>query len=226
MKKYWLRFKDIFFAFKALFTGLPKWQNETEYPVQFAFRWEGKEYFTFTDPHNMPYHRGLTAMNFMEEVNMKITEEFMDAWLAGLEAELNHNPIRLLEIVRLIKMLKDRKNFVVAPDTIYKLASVLFFTKEESTLMYDVVYNAQKIKSWKRSNTKFDFFLHLPLQGLLPFLTQSPEDTVSFFQATQARILEDLVTLRLVLSQDESQNDLIKLLESQIRELTESIYSD
>jgi hypothetical protein len=220
------RIKDVFKAIKHALWGQPQWAGESEYPVQYAFTWEGVDYFCFTDPHNIPYHRGLTAMAFMEEVNMKITHEFLDFWIKAFETEMNRGQVRVLEIVRLINMIKERRQFVVEPDTLYKLASVMFFTKQESPLMYDVVYNGEKIKAWKRSNTKFDFFLRVPFQELFPFLTQSQDVTRSYFKAAQSRIIEDLITLRLVISQDEQQSDSLKQLDLQIQELTELISSD
>jgi len=221
------RIRNVWAALKAAIAGKPKWGKETDYPVEFAFHWNGKDYFYFVDPHNVPYQRGLVAMSYMEEVNMRITRDFLEYWVNAMKTEMNRGAnIRMLEVARMMQMIEDRMNWVIEPDTLYKIASVMFFTKEESVLMYDVVYNREKIKEWKQTNTKFDFFLQVPFQELFPFLTQSHESIIAYFSSGQAKMIEDFVTLRQVLSQSKSQSDLLKRLDLQIAELMESISTD
>lgn len=221
------RISNVWSAIKAAINGVPKWGKDTDYPVAFAFHWAGKDYFYFVDPHNIPYQRGLVAMSFMEEVNMRITRDFLAYWVSAMKLEMNRGAsIRMLEVARMMQMIEDRMNWVVEPETLYKIASVMFFTKEESILMYDVVYNRDKIKEWKQSNTKFDFFLQVPFQELFPFLTQSHESIIAYFKSGQAKMIEDFVILRQVLSQDKSQSDSVKQLDSRIAELMALISTD
>jgi hypothetical protein len=50
-----------------------------------------------------------------------------------------------------------------------KLASIVFFDKKEDIADYDFQYNKKKIEHWKKHDGS-SFFLHQPLQKLMPFL--------------------------------------------------------
>lgn len=206
---------------KYFFTGKPKWGRESEHPIEFTFEFNGKEYYSYTNTFNIPYQRALVAMSFYEEFNMRITREFLEAWIIACKVEFERPTIRILEISKLFNMIESRLDWVVEAETVYKIASVVFFTKEESPYKYDPIFNAKKIKEWKKTSGVYDFFLRLPIQELVPFLNQSPEITKSYLQSAIAKTLEDWVTIQAVLSQDPSKSELTKDTQSVIVDLQE-----
>jgi hypothetical protein len=83
------------------------------------------------------------------------------------------------ESIALDMQLKERVTMITDPDLIYKLASIVFFDKNESPYNYEHSYNLKKIEFWKKHKTMHDFFLSMPVQKLVPFLKTLPQDTLS-----------------------------------------------
>ena len=191
----------------------------TENPIEFAFHYAGKDYFCYTDPFKIPNQRGFVCLSYYEEFNMRMTRETLIEFLDALEAEMNGTR-NVLDIAKLINAMRTRTEFIVSPDTVYKLASVVFFTKEESTYNYDVMYNAKKIVAFRKA-PMLDFFLQLPLQELIPFLRLSGENMRTYLKGVLAKQAEELALIHAVSSQGKYQDARVKLFESQMEELKE-----
>jgi hypothetical protein len=65
--------------------------------------------------------------------------------------------------------LKQRLDWVVVPDQVYKLASIVYFDASESPTHYEIGYAREKIARWKAEDVDA-FFLQKPIQELIPFL--------------------------------------------------------
>jgi len=176
---------------KLRLKSAPK-SNHTIVP---AFTIGGVEYFQFDDAFNLPYLRGLTTITYFREMQMNCDRELL---LAHCDAKENISK-KLLEAfniqagkmnltkifdlqkesIALDMQLKERVTMITDPDLIYKLASIVFFDKNESPYNYEHSYNLKKIEFWKKHKTMHDFFLSLPVQKLVPFLKTLPQDTLS-----------------------------------------------
>ena len=94
--------------------------------------------------------------------------------------------IELPQIVRLNDILKQRLELLIAmPDHLYKLASVIFFTKEESPASYNFPLNEKKIAEWKKDKGMYEFFFATPLKTLIPYLQLPEEGTESYLEAIE-----------------------------------------
>lgn len=141
----------------------------TDYPVKYAFTSGGVEYFQLEDFNNTPALRGLKTMVFYEEMKMKCTLDFLQLHTDAVNALLLKDRINVFEIKKLNDQLKQRLDMALDMELVMKLASVVFFPRNENIKDYDFDFNRRKIEGWKRHEAE-DFFLLRPLQEFLPVL--------------------------------------------------------
>lgn len=135
-----------------------------------AFELEGVKYYMFDDQHNLPSQRALTTYTFYNEVSQRVDREFLIRYTKAIDDILRSQKVDIYKIQQLNAFLADRLNWIVDADTIYKLASVVYFDENESPYDYDATYNAKKIEKWKKSMKASDFFYSAPILTLVPFL--------------------------------------------------------
>jgi len=160
---------------------------ENQYKITEAFRLDGVTYYMFDDQFKLPTGRGLCALTIYEEFNMRCTREYLELHTRAMEKLLSDpKKINIQAIAIINKNLGERLNLAMFPDHIYKLASVVFFDKDESPYNYVYQYNAMKIEKWKAPGGTLDFFLKTPLKDLIPSLKLPEENVQDYFQvATQ-----------------------------------------
>jgi hypothetical protein len=190
---------------KYFFQRKPKpFLTENGYRVIPAFEWRGTAYYMHEDPMNLVAGRGLTAMMFMEELLMRCSADYLKWHVEAIEKVLSDpKTINLTTLVKLNNNLKERTSLLQAlPQHVFKLASIVYFTKEESPYRYDQVYNAKKIKAWEAEEGAYDFFCQGPLSTLMPYL-QLPEGSSEKYSQVVKKIQEiHMKDLREVLSRN------------------------
>lgn len=183
----------------AIFYGLPLYKRhfqrtpkaillDNQYRIVEAFEWRGEKYYMFEDPLGVTTGRGLTSLVFMEELLMRCSVEYLKKYLEACDAILtNGTRIDLPSLIRLNQDLKERVFLLGAvPEHVFKLASVVFFTKEESPFRYDHAYNRTKIEAWEKEGASMhDFFLKGPLGILLPFLKLEDHNSEKYLVAVE-----------------------------------------
>ena len=151
--------------------------------IEYAFTSGGIDYYQHVDEMNMPYRRALKALTFYKELDMKCDRLYLESHIKAMENLFGGKKIgfdELAKMKRLNDQLKERVEWIVVDDHIYKIASVRFFDKNENPDDYDYKYNEKKIARWKASESTTDFFLREPIQRLLPFLKSAPVDWESY----------------------------------------------
>jgi hypothetical protein len=159
---------------------------ESKQVIEYAFTCGGIDYYQHTDEMNMPYRRALKALTFYKELDMKCDRLYLESHIRAMENLFGGKKIgfdELAKMKRLNDQLKERVEWIVVDDHIYKIASVRFFDRNENPDDYDYKYNEKKIAHWKASERTADFFLHEPLQRLVPFLKSAPPDLESYSAA-------------------------------------------
>ncbi len=153
-------------------------KHRPEHRIVEAFELNGIKYFKFdADVANMPYQRGLEALVFYEQVRMRCTREYLDEVVAAIDKILHQPKIDVFKIHQINVHLKERLTWVIETDTVYNLASVVFFDSTESPYHYDHEYNKKKIASWKKHSTEnLDFFLQKPLADYIPFFREQEKN--------------------------------------------------
>lgn len=150
---------------------------ENKYRIVPAFKCGGKEYFMFEDQNHVPTGRQLAAVMVYNEMQMKVDRDYLLMHVKAMKKVLS-NP-RAIDITTIMKLnlhLEERLDLMVLPDFVYKLASVVFFDRDEPMFDYDLEYNNKKIEAWKADKEMLDFFLQTPVRELIPSWDEQPAD--------------------------------------------------
>lgn len=181
---------------RNLFKRKPKeYFRETGQVIEYAFTIGGVDYYQHTDEMNMPYRRALKALTFYKELDMKCDRLYLESHIKAMENLFAGKKIgfeEMSKMKRLNDQLKERVQWVVVDDHVYKLASVRFFDSTENPNDYDFKYNEKKIALWKAHEPAKDFFLREPILRLVPFLGSAQIDLESY-----STVVEELKTAHL-----------------------------
>lgn len=157
---------------------------DQKYKIEPAFILGNIQYYQFSSAMDLPASRGLSAMAIYEEFRAKAGYEYLTKHVEATNLILNGGPdgksIDLNKLRLINQNLGERINLAALPDHCYRLASVHFFTAEESIYQYDYKYNEEKIKKWKQSPEALSFFLTGPLRSYLPFTNMPKKDALTF----------------------------------------------
>jgi hypothetical protein len=156
-----------------------------------AFVYQGRSYFMFDDIFSIPSIRGLQALDYYEEFNMRCTKDYLIRWTESAEKILSDNKkINLIELATLVKHLQERLKMIPVSEHIFKIASVIFFDDSENPYVFDRKYNKKKIDLWKKDPEVLSFFLQTPLKDLIPYL-----DSQGASLATYSGVVKELNTI-------------------------------
>lgn len=153
--------------------------------IDFAFEINGVKYYQFNDTFNLPYERGLMALAVYEEVRMRCSREYLEKHVEACRTLLHDAKIDIFKLNALNEQLQDRLNLITDTDLLYKLASVVFFDKNENPTLYEQDYCKKKIDLWKKHKDVSSFFLQKPLVELIPFLKDVDFDLQSYSEAVE-----------------------------------------
>lgn len=150
--------------------------------VEVAFTHDGVDYYQFAKAIDTPYDRALFAHLFYRELSMGVDREDLLQFFNATDQILSapKGKVNLANLYRLQTNMKERINFIVDPDLLLKLASVVYFDKNEDPYTYDMAYGQVKINKWKKDKKHLAFFLSLPITDVLPFLKQSGIDIETY----------------------------------------------
>lgn len=159
--------------------------QKNKYRIEYAFSSGGTKYYQFADITNLPYERGLTALQVYNEVEMRCSVDFLKQYTKAVDEILtNGKQIDIFALKGLNEMLKQRLSLSVNVDLLYKLASVVYFDKTENPAVYEQDYAAKKIAKWRKDKGVNDFFMQKPLKELMPFLTNVGSDLQAYSDLT------------------------------------------
>jgi hypothetical protein len=188
---------------KRLFKKTPKdLFPEQKHIVELAFTLAGREYYTFADPFNAPYQRALTAIIFYREVSMNCDYDLLEKHTEAINETLMANRIDVFRIKQLNDLLTQRLKLPKDTELLYKLASVVYFDKDESPEVYDFEYAKKKIAFWKEHATLREFFFQKPIVELIPYLKHADENLENYslivdqFKKVHSDILSDTSSLK------------------------------
>lgn len=189
---------------------IPKYDGITM-PIEYAFSVNGVDYWRFSDSFNIPPVRGLKAVTFFEEARMRCSAEYLQKHTETINELLTQPKIDIFKIKTLNDQLRERISWKMPElELLYKVASVVFFDKTENPANYDFTYNQKKIDSWKKHGKEgIDFFLSMPLQILMPFLSEQPENLQIYSQVVEElnkMDLENLFTISETIAKQNNSN--------------------
>lgn len=152
-----------------------------------AFTWQGETYYMHEDPLNISTGRGLTAMVVYEELLMRCDVNYLNHHIAEMDKIFSDaKKTNLPRLYQLHANMKERVKFLTAlPEHVFKLAAIVFFTKDESYFKCDSAVNKKKVEAWQAAPDMYDFFLRTPLKTLLPFLELPQSNTKEYLEAQE-----------------------------------------
>lgn len=159
----------------------PKFGNH----IQYAFTCNGTNYYRLLNDDEVYKDRFPYLVKFSNECNMKLTSDdiikFMDEILNECNVGLEKKTISLTNIVRIADNVKYRAEWLFEPESLYRLASVVYFDLGENIKIYDFEYNKNKIELFKKKGEELlRYLLQKILGGSHPFLNLSLEDSVQY----------------------------------------------
>lgn len=193
-----------------------QWRVNPEHEIVLAFTHEGEEYFMFVNEQNMPAERAFSAMDIYEELDQRITRDYLEKMFEGMVSALNKGDLE--KAFKLVHFAQQRLKHITNIEILYKLASVLYFTKEENCYKYDREYNEKKIEKWKKSDIDA-FFLKMPISDYLPSFDGSTMNTKLYTLAQNEDLLRGMEILSSTLSGSGKESDTLTKLRSQMDQL-------
>lgn len=158
------------------------WPFSAEDAIEFAFRADGVDYFRFADPFKLPTHRAFAALSAYEALEMRCTRDFLAAFIDSAEKAVDNRQTARLS--QLLGVLKERLTWICEPETVYQLAAVVYFDRNENPYRYDAVSAQNKIEKWKKAGVE-DFFYSAPLVDWAPFSTWQADDLRAYLTAAR-----------------------------------------
>lgn len=155
---------------------------EVEHVIEEVFTVGGVTYYQMTDTFNAPYERALKAIVFHREIDMNCDFEFLDQHTKAVDQVLMGKTINVFEIKRLNDLMKQRIALPKDEELLWKLASIVYFDKNENPAVYDYEYNKKKIEFWKKEAGTKAFFSQRPIQELMPYLKPHEQNLDTYFQ--------------------------------------------
>ncbi|HRG88761.1 MAG TPA: hypothetical protein PLW44_07040 [Chitinophagales bacterium] len=173
----------------------------SKHVIKHAFTSGGIDYFEFDTLANLPWRRGLKFLSVYNELDMRCDRFYLTKHVEAVENILTGGKRvgfdELVKINQLNQQLKERLQMVYHEDLVYKVASVVFFDANENPDDWEWKYAMEKIERWKKDESVNDFFLHEPIQRLMPFLNVS-DMSLQQYSALQQQIdkaqLENIYT--------------------------------
>lgn len=191
-------------------THLPAFRKDAR--IVEAFILDGVQYYQFDDVFGIPVERAFAALDIYGEVQSKCTRDYLLSHSAALKETLNNKRIDILKVSQLITQLDERLEMIFDADLVYKLASVVYFDTTENPYKYDYKYGIEKMRKFQKSDIEA-FFLNSPIREFLPFKDISKNDLETYIQVGRAITIQQLQAITAMLSNSESNPDLLKELE-------------
>lgn len=160
--------------------------------IEFAFECKGVKYYRAVKDYILPTGRYKWIDATLNEVDIRMTLPTLRAYIGKLKKNLDgSNGINLGEAWKVIYAMETRCDLGFTPETVKRLASVMYFDETEDLRDYDHEYGQKKVKFWEE-NGVYDFFLTTPIAELLNLKPGSEEYLRKYIQEAD-QILKDLI---------------------------------
>lgn len=161
--------------------------------IEFAFECRGVKYYRAVKDYILPTGRYKWIDATLNEVDIRMTLPTLKAYISRLKKHLDgSNGINLGEAWKVIYSMETRCGLGFTPETVKRLASVVYFDDTEDLRDYDQDYGQKKIKFWDDNNVH-DFFLTTPIAELLNLKPGSEEYLLKYIQQAD-QIIKDLIS--------------------------------
>lgn len=153
--------------------------------IEFSFEAEGIKYYSFKADTDMRYGRYVIMQTFLQEYHLRTDLETLKGNIKQLKKCLNptvkdgKGQLELGKALELLEIMEQQSEIAFEPETVYRLASCIYFDEKELINAYDKDHNETKIARWKEANT-VDFFFDKLFQELTNLRVTSKDDLLNY----------------------------------------------
>lgn len=147
--------------------------------VEKVFSIDGVDYYEFKNLLDMPHKRFNSAVRFWTEFEMRIDAKELKTLIDQSMKHLDEGNVTRSIIIQ--NTIKERTELLISIECSWRLASCVYFTKDESLDDYDYDIGDEKIKAFKKVGLE-SFFLSEPFNRFLPDLNLSSIDLMAIEQ--------------------------------------------
>jgi len=155
--------------------------------VEFAFESGGKKYYQFIEEFEIPAGRYKWISAYLQEHDLRLDPKVLEDYCNQIDECINKGQIGKIAIIT--EKIRGRTKLAFSPDTIKRLASVIYFDESEDLSDFSLNHAAQKIQQWNNDDT-VTFFLTRPIRELLGLNDTSETHLRNYL--TSVQILMDL----------------------------------
>jgi hypothetical protein len=167
--------------------------EDIKHQVEVAFEVKGKKYYRFKKELQLPAGRYKYVYSMLRETDLRMNLETLKNFVTEFKNVLNGGPKKIIaigDLWKLINNLESRISLAFEPETVERLASVVYFDDTEDLSTWDRKHGLEKVAFWK-ANKSMDFFLTSPMGELLGVSGISIESLEEYIQTTTG-IIQDL----------------------------------
>lgn len=160
--------------------------------IEFAFECGGKKFYRAVKEFVLPAGRYKFIDAFLYEVELRMNLRTLKAYLTDIKKQLDgtQGQINIGKAFQIIYAMETRTELGFEPQTVKRLASVVYFDSSEDLREYNAEYCQKKIKFWEDNNC-YDFFLTKPISELCNLKGISEESLQTYISSAE-QIVKDL----------------------------------
>jgi len=201
-----------------LFKRKPKHQLLNGHKVVEAFKYQGVQMYELYDIFDIPCERAFAIRDYMDELQMRCTREFLQAHVTAVNNILSDpKSINITKLAKLNQQLQERLDLIIDAEIVYKIASVYYFDKTENPYTYSYKYALEKIRKWKQGDV-MDFFLLEPVKKLANLTVLLEGDLRAYLMVVEKMTRQQLEHIFTNLSESDKKKDFAEILTSQSRQ--------
>ena len=140
---------------------------------------KGRTLYKFKSLLDMPHNRYNACTRMNTEFNMRIDIDILRTSITDAQKYINEGNIT--KVAAILTLLEAHTDMILSLKASYRLASCVYFWKDESLDDYDFEIGDEKIKLFKEIGLE-SFFLTKPMNNFLPPMDISASDLKVFSQ--------------------------------------------
>ena len=149
---------------------------------------DGIQYYEFVSLSDMPQERFIHYLHLRQEMSLSMDRELANKYFEEMKACLNNEPVDKARLGALLYTMQDTINNCTPIETLYNLAAMLYFDKNEDLKCFDQDYNTVKIAKFKKIKDQVFFFDRLLRKGFKTTGEQSPDDMLKYLKQSAVKL--------------------------------------
>jgi len=145
--------------------------------IEKVIKIKGRQLYKFKDLLDMPHNRYNKATRFVTEFDMRLDGDYLNEFIEIQEKAFNSGEI--FKASGALQILKSKHDMLISIEASYRLASCIYFWKDEDLDDYDFEIGDEKITLFKEIGFE-SFFLSKPMNNFIPQVNLSAQDLNAF----------------------------------------------